>query len=113
MLSASYDGLLSTRGAEAAAPSGKQQLFDVWSNLYDAEKKERALLTTPTGRELSVCSSVDVTVSTVERMERGLSVWKYFLYAAIQSVAMSEYPSVATLLQLWPLLTVSSETIVC
>lgn len=38
MPSASYDGLLSTRGAEAAAPSGKQQLFDVWSNLYDAEK---------------------------------------------------------------------------
>ena len=33
---ASYD-LLSTRGAEAAAPSGNQQLFDVWSNLYDAE----------------------------------------------------------------------------
>jgi aspartate/methionine/tyrosine aminotransferase len=28
---------LSTRGAEAAAPSGNQQLFDVWSNLYDAE----------------------------------------------------------------------------
>src|SRR5450755_2575671 len=87
--------------------------FNPAIHLYDAEKKERALLTTPTGRELSVCSSVDVTVSTVERMERCLSVWKYFLYAAIQSVAMSEYPSVATLLQLWPLLTVSSETIVC
>jgi aspartate/methionine/tyrosine aminotransferase len=30
-------GLLSTRGAEAATPGGNQQLFDVWSNLYDAE----------------------------------------------------------------------------
>jgi aspartate/methionine/tyrosine aminotransferase len=30
-------GLLSTRGVQAAAPSGNQQLFDVWSNLYDAD----------------------------------------------------------------------------
>ena len=33
---ASY-GLLSTRGAEATTPSGRQQLFEVINNLYDAE----------------------------------------------------------------------------